>query len=386
MNDMKIVIAPDSFKESLSALEVANAIEEGFREFFPDAVFVKVPMADGGEGLVHSLVNTVDGEVVKQRVTGPLGEKVEGFFGLIHGGESAVIEMAAAAGLDLISRAERNPLHTTTFGVGELILASLDHQVKRIILGLGGSSTNDGGAGMIQALGGKLLDVDGREIGFGGGALADLHTINLDGLDPRLSGITIEVACDVDNPLLGATGASAVFGPQKEATEEMVRVLDHNLGHFARVIERDLGKSVASIPGAGAAGGLGAGLLAFLSCTLQRGIEIVVGATGLEEHVRDASLVITGEGKIDSQTIYGKTPIGVAAVAKKHNIPVIGLAGSLGTGYEAVYKHGINAVFSVIPRVTTLEDALKEAYPNIVSASRNIACILAMRNGGVMTM
>jgi glycerate 2-kinase len=379
MNYMKIVIAPDSFKESLSALEVANAIEEGFREVFPDAVFVKVPMADGGEGLVHSLVNTLDGKVIKQRVTGPLGEKVEGFLGLIHEGKTAVIEMAAAAGLDLVSLDERNPLYTTTFGVGELILAALDHQVKRIILGLGGSSTNDGGAGMVQALGGKLLDVDGCEIGFGGGALANLHTINLDSLDPRLSGITIEVACDVDNPLLGATGASAVFGPQKGATEEIVRVLDDNLGHFARVIERDLRKSVAAIPGAGAAGGLGAGLLALFPCMLQKGIEIVIAATGLEEHIRDASIVITGEGKIDSQTIYGKTPIGVAAVAKKHNIPVIGLAGSLGAGYEAVFQHGINTVFSVIPKVTTLEDALKNAYPNIVSASSNIACTLAMR-------
>ncbi|MEH7494292.1 glycerate kinase [Neobacillus niacini] len=375
---MKIVIAPDSFKESLSALEVANAVEQGFREVFPDAEFVRVPMADGGEGLVHSLVNALAGQVITQRVTGPLGEKVEGFFGLIHGGKTAVIEMAAASGLHLVSLEKRNPLKTTTFGVGELILAALDYKVERIILGLGGSSTNDGGAGMAQALGGKLLDINGYAIGFGGGALANLHSINLDGFDVRLKDVGFEVACDVENPLLGEAGASAVFGPQKGATAEMVCELDKNLSHFASVIERDLGKSVSEIPGAGAAGGLGAGLLAFLPCQLRKGIQIVVEATGLEDHIRDAALVVTGEGKIDNQTIYGKTPIGVAAVAQKHNIPVIALAGSLGPGYEAVYQHGINTVFSIVPGITTLEHALKNAHQNIVSSSRNIASVLAI--------
>ncbi len=220
--------------------------------------------------------------------------------------------------------------------------------------------------------------MDGHEIGFGGGALSSLHSINNEGLDPRLSAITFEVACDVENPLLGATGASAVFGPQKGATEEIVSVLDQNLDHFAKVIERDLGVNVSSIPGSGAAGGLGAGLLAFLPCSLRKGIEIVVEATSLEDHVRDAILVITGEGKIDSQTIYGKTPIGVARVAKKHNVRVIALAGSLADGYEAVYNHGIDAVFSVVPGITTLEVALENAYRNIVSASRNIAGVLAV--------
>ncbi|MFS0774880.1 glycerate kinase [Neobacillus sp. 3P2-tot-E-2] len=375
---MKVVIAPDSFKESLSALEVANAVELGFREVFPDAEFVKVPMADGGEGLVHSLVNALAGQVITQKVTGPLGEKVEGFFGLIHGGKTAVIEMAAAAGLHLVPPEERNPLKTTTFGVGELILAALDYKVERIIVGLGGSSTNDSGAGMVQALGGKLLDVNGCEIGFGGGALANLHSINLEDFDERLNGIQFDVACDVQNPLLGETGASAVFGPQKGATAEMVCELDKNLSHFASVIERDLGKSISEIPGAGAAGGLGAGLLAFLPCQLRKGIQIVVEATGLEEHIQDATLVVTGEGKIDSQTIYGKTPIGVAAVAQKHNIPVFALAGSLGPGYEAVYQHGINTVFSIVPGITTLEEALKNAYQNIVSTTRNIASLLAI--------
>jgi glycerate 2-kinase len=378
MNAMKVVIAPDSFKESLSAYEVAVAVEQGLCEVFPEAEFVKVPMADGGEGLVHSLVNALDGEVITQIVTGPLGEKVEGFFGLIHEGKTAVIEMAAAAGLHLVSQEARNPLQTTTFGVGELILAALDYKVERIILGLGGSSTNDGGAGMVQALGGKLLDVSGCEIGFGGGALLNLHSINLEGFDVRLKNVGFEVACDVDNPLLGEEGASAVFGPQKGATAQMVRVLDQNLRHFASVIEKELGKSVSDIPGAGAAGGMGAGLIAFLPCQLRKGIQIVVEATGLEDHIKDAALVITGEGKIDSQTIYGKTPIGVAAVARKHNIPVIALTGTLGPGYEAVYQHGISTVFSIVPGITTLENALENAYQNIVSTTRNIASVLAI--------
>ncbi|MEH7479970.1 glycerate kinase [Neobacillus drentensis] len=373
---MKVVIAPDSFKESLSATEVANAIEEGFRKIFPHADFVKVPMADGGEGLVQSLVDSLDGRLIHQDVTGPLGKNVKGFFGLIHNDKTAVIEMAAASGLHLVSREDRNPLHTTTYGVGELILSALDYDVEKIILGIGGSATNDGGAGMAQALGGKLLDGYGHEIGFGGGALAHLHSINIEGFDSRLSEVSFEVACDVENHLLGATGASSVFGPQKGATEEMVVILDQNLAHFARVIERDLGKHVSDVPGAGAAGGLGAGLLAFLPCELKKGIQIVVEATRLEDHIRDATLVITGEGKIDNQTIYGKTPIGVAKVAKKHDVRVIGVAGSLGAGYEAVHDCGIDAVFSIVPGVTSLEQALKHAYPNIVNTARNIASIM----------
>jgi glycerate 2-kinase len=376
MKPMKVVIAPDSFKESLSATEVANAIEEGFRKIFPHADFVKVPMADGGEGLVQSLVDSLDGRLIHQDVTGPLGKKVKGFFGLIHNEKTAVIEMAAASGLHLVPRVNRDPLHTSTYGVGELILAALEYDVEKIILGIGGSATNDGGAGMAQALGVKLLDVDGRDIGKGGGALAHLHSINIEGLDDRLSEISFEVACDVENPLLGAAGASAVFGPQKGATEEMVTILDQNLAHFARMIERDLDKHVSDVPGAGAAGGLGAGLLAFLPCKLKKGIQIVVEATRLEDHIRNASLVITGEGKIDNQTIYGKTPIGVANVAKKHDVRVIGLAGSLGTGYEAVHECGIDAVFSIVPGVTSLEQALRHAYSNIVNTARNIARIL----------
>lgn len=373
---MKIVIAPDSFKESLTALEAANAAEEGFKKVFPCAEIVKLPMADGGEGLVHSLVSSLFGKIIPQEVTGPLGKKVESFFGLIHNGKTAVIEMAAAAGLHLVPRSERNPLLTTTYGVGELILAALDQGVERIIVGLGGSATNDGGAGLAQALGVRILDENGNEIEFGGGGLSAVSSIDLAGLDPRLSQITIEAACDVTNPLLGPEGASAVFGPQKGATPEMVGLLDRNLGRFADVIEQYLGKDVRNVPGAGAAGGLGAGLLAFLSCRLRKGVEIVIEATGLEKQVQDADLLITGEGKIDSQTVYGKTPAGVAAVGKKYDVPVVALAGTLGAGFETVYDHGIDAVFSIVPGVVTLEEALQNAYSNMVHASENIARLM----------
>lgn len=375
---MKIVIAPDSFKESLTAQEVADAIEAGFKEIFPTANYMKIPMADGGEGLVHSLVNSIHGQIIKKEVTGPLGKKIEGFFGLIHDGDTAVIEMAAAAGLHLVSPKDRNPLLTTTFGVGELILAALDHHVKHIILGLGGSATNDGGAGMLQALGASLLNVNNQEIGYGGEALANLNHIDITNLDQRLSKISFEIACDVENPLFGENGASAVFGPQKGATIDMVKVLDHNLAHFSRIIEKDLQKNVSEIPGAGAAGGLGAGLLASLPCELKRGIDIVIGATNLQEHVKDATLVITGEGKIDEQTIYGKTPIGVAKLAKKYHVPIVAIAGSLSGGYKAVYSHGIDAVFTVVPGVTALDDALTHAHENIKNTSRNIAAIFQM--------
>lgn len=373
---MKIVIAPDSFKESLTALEAANAAEEGFKKVFPCAEIVKLPMADGGEGLVHSLVSSLFGKIIPQEVTGPLGKKVEAFFGLIHNGKTAVIEMAAAAGLHLVPRSERNPLLTTTYGVGELILAALDQGVERIIVGLGGSATNDGGAGLAQALGVRILDENGNEIEFGGGGLSAVSSIDLAGLDPRLSQITIEAACDVTNPLLGPEGASAVFGPQKGATPEMVGLLDRNLGRFADVIEQYLGKDVRNVPGAGAAGGLGAGLLAFLSCRLRKGVEIVIEATGLEKQVQDADLLITGEGKIDSQTVYGKTPAGVAAVGKKYDVPVVALAGTLGAGFETVYDHGIDAVFSIVPGVVTLEEALQNAYSNMAHASENIARLM----------
>ncbi|MBY6023517.1 glycerate kinase [Priestia aryabhattai] len=372
---MKIVIAPDSFKESLSALEVAEAVEKGFKQVLPQANYVKIPMADGGEGTVQSLVDATDGEIILKKVTGPLGEPVEAFFGILGTKKTAVIEMAAASGLHLVPPAKRNPLMTTTKGTGELISAALDYGVNHIIIGIGGSATNDGGAGMAKALGAQLLDAEGNEILDGGGALGNLAFINLATLDSRLQHVKIEVACDVDNPLTGERGASAIFGPQKGATPEMVALLDQNLRHYAAVLERDLGQKIDDVPGAGAAGGLGAGLLAFLQAELKRGVDIVIEATSLLEAVRDADVVITGEGKIDGQTIYGKTPIGVAKAAKKYGVPVIGIAGNVGADSQVVYEHGIDALFSIVPGVTTLENAFANASEYVERAAKNVAAV-----------
>ncbi len=373
---MKIVIAPDSYKESLSALEVAQAIEAGFREVFPHADYVLVPVADGGEGTVDAMVAATQGRRLELDVSGPLGDTVQAFYGLSGDGQTAVIEMAAASGLMLVPPARRNPLLTSSRGTGELIAAALDAGARRFILGIGGSATNDGGAGMVQALGARLLDADGQDLQPGGGALAELARIDISALDPRLARCRIDVACDVDNPLTGPRGAAAVFGPQKGATPDMVRALDETLGHFARIIERDLGIAVDQVPGAGAAGGMGAAMLAFFGATLKPGIEIVTAAVELERHVRDADLVITGEGRIDFQTIHGKTPIGVARVATRHDKPVIGIAGALGANVGVVHEHGIDAVFSVLNRPCSLDEALADAGANVQLAARNIAATL----------
>ncbi|ANB61850.1 glycerate kinase [Anoxybacteroides amylolyticum] len=372
---MKIVIAPDSFKESLSAWEVANAIERGFRRVFQEAEYVKVPLADGGEGTVQALVDATGGTIIEKQVTGPLGETVSAFFGLLGDGKTAVIEMAAASGLHLVPREKRNPLVTTTCGTGELIRSALDYGVQRIIIGLGGSATNDGGAGMAQALGVKLLDENGEEIGFGGGSLSRLAQIDVSLLDPRLRHVKIDVACDVTNPLTGPTGASFVFGPQKGATFEMARQLDDHLHHYADIIAKTLGKQV-NVPGAGAAGGLGAGLLAFLPVELKRGIDIVLEAVQFAEKLANASLVVTGEGRIDRQTAYGKVPIGVAKVAKTKNIPVIALAGSLADDSDVVLDYGVDALYTIVPGVVSLSEAMEKATDYIERTSRHIAASL----------
>ncbi|KZR09375.1 glycerate kinase [Enterobacter hormaechei subsp. steigerwaltii] len=378
---MKIVIAPDSYKESLSALEVATAIEVGFRDIFPSADYVKLPVADGGEGTVEAMVAATHGRLVHVPVTGPLGERVEGFFGLSGDGKSAFIEMAAASGLELVAPAKRNPLITTSWGTGELIRHALDAGVKHIIIGIGGSATNDGGAGMVQALGVKLLDAKAQPVGPGGGELASLAHIDLSGLDKRLADCRIEVACDVTNPLIGEAGASAVFGPQKGATPEMVRTLDNALAHYAKIIARDLDIDVLNLAGGGAAGGMGAALYAFCGAQLRQGIEIVTDALHLDEQVADADLVITGEGRIDSQTIHGKVPVGLARVAKRYNKPVIGIAGSLTADVGVVHEHGLDAVFSVIYTICSLEDALENAQQNVQMAARNIAAVIKMGRG-----
>ena len=378
---MKIVIAPDSYKESLSALEVATAIERGFREIFPSANYVKLPVADGGEGTVEAMVAATQGRIIHVPVTGPLGEPVEGFYGLSGDDQSAFIEMAAASGLELVPPSQRNPLKTTSWGTGELIRHALDAGVKHIIIGIGGSATNDGGAGMVQALGAKLLDAAQKPVGLGGGELATLAHIDLTGLDKRLKACRIEVACDVTNPLTGEEGATAVFGPQKGATPEMIVNLDNALAHYAQVIARDLDIDVLSLSGGGAAGGMGAALYAFCGAQLRQGIEIVTDALHLADQVADADLVITGEGRIDSQTIHGKVPVGVAKVAKRFNKPVIGIAGSLTADVGVVHEHGIDAVFSVIYTICSLEDALENASENVRMAARNIAAALKVGQG-----
>lgn len=371
----KVVIAPDSFKESLSALEVAEAIERGFRQIFPQVQYVKLPMADGGEGTVDSMVAATGGEIVRVTVTGPLGQPVQAFYGLLGEGETAVIEMAAASGLHLAPKAQRDPRMTTSYGTGELIQAALERGVKTIILGIGGSATNDGGAGMMQALGARLLDENRQALPPGGAALAQLAYIDLSGVDPRLQQVSITAACDVDNPLCGANGASAVFGPQKGATPEMVTQLDAALRHYGTLLEQATGREVINAPGAGAAGGMGAALLGMLNARLRPGIEIVIETLQLEEALRDADLVITGEGRLDSQSIHGKTPIGVARVAKRFGLPVIGIAGSLSKDYQVVHQHGIDAAFSVLDRVVSLEEALAEAADNLEVTARNVAAV-----------
>jgi glycerate 2-kinase len=378
---MKIIIAPDSFKESLTAIEVSQAIEKGMKSVFPTAKYVKIPMADGGEGTVYSLVNATGGKVIPKVVTGPLGEPVESFFGILGDGKTAVIEMAAASGLDQVPNEKRNPLLTTTYGVGELIIEALNYGVEKIIIGLGGSATNDAGAGMLQALGVSFLTGEGTEIGFGGGELGKIRAIDISGLERRLASVSFEVACDVDTPFVGSKGASAIFGPQKGATLDMVQLLDGNLAHFADCVQKTLGKDIRNLPGSGAAGGLGGGIIAFLPAELKSGVDIVIEATQLSDHMADADLVITGEGKIDHQTICGKTPIGVAKAAKKYNLPVLAIAGHLGSDSYIVKEHGIDAQFSVVPGVVSLENALENAREYVERCAENIGNSISVGMG-----
>ncbi|HHL2825025.1 TPA: glycerate kinase [Citrobacter murliniae] len=373
---MKIVIAPDSYKESLSALEVATAIEQGFREIWPDADYVKIPLADGGEGTVEAMVAATAGRLVHVDVTGPLGSNVQAFYGLSGDARSAFIEMAAASGLELVPPGSRDPLKTTSWGTGELIRHALDAGVEHIIIGIGGSATNDGGAGMVQALGARLLDEQNNDIAQGGMGLEALARIDISQLDARLAECRIEVACDVTNPLTGKEGASAVFGPQKGATPEVIARLDQALTHYAHLIDRDLNVEVLALAGGGAAGGMGAALYAFCGAQLRCGIEIVTDALHLDDCVADADLVVTGEGRIDSQTIHGKVPVGVANVAKRYNKPVIGIAGSLTPDVGVVHEHGIDAVFSVIFTICTLDEALDNASENVRMTARNVAATL----------
>jgi glycerate kinase len=358
---MRILIAPQSLKGSLTAAEAGRAIAVGVRAVYTEVEIRIVPVADGGEGTVQALVDATGGRVLERQVTGPLGKPVQAFFGLMGDRRTAVIEMAASSGLPLVPPEQRDPRITTTYGVGELILAALNDGCTRFIIGIGGSATNDGGAGMAQALGARLRDAQGNELPYGGAALARLAHIETGHMDARLRGCTFDVACDVTNPLCGPTGASAVYGPQKGATPEMVTELDAALAHYAKIIQRDLGIKVRDIPGAGAAGGLGAGLLAFLHATLRPGAQIVLEAVRLEEQVRAADLIITAEGNLDSQTAYGKSVGAVAALAKKYNRPVLAIAGGLGENYQEVYQLGIDGIGVLPSGPMSLMDSMRQA-------------------------
>lgn len=377
---MKIVVAPDSFKGSVTALEAANAIEQGLHRVFPDAIIDKIPMADGGEGTVQSLVDATGGHIRTERILGPIGDEVEAEFGILPDGITAVIEMASASGLTLVPPDKRNPLITTTFGTGQLIHAALELGCRRLIIGIGGSATNDGGAGMAEALGVRLLKSDKTLIQRGGGGLAELESIDITDLHPAILETETIVACDVNNPLTGPDGASHVYGPQKGATPEMVNTLDANLAHYDAILTRTLGKSINHTPGAGAAGGLGAGLIAFLNAELKLGIDIMIDAVNLKERMRGSTLVITGEGQLDFQTAFGKTPVGVAKVAKTYNIPVIAIAGSIGEGAKAVYAEGIDAMLGIAQTPMSLEDAVSDAVLLIADTAEQAARLLSIGN------
>jgi glycerate kinase len=339
---MRFVVAPDSYKGSVSALEAAIAMEIGIKRVFPSARVVKIPLADGGEGTVQTLVETTHGVLHKKRVAGPMGKTVEAIWGVLGDGKTAVIEMASASGLPLLPSAERNPLEATTVGTGQLIQEVLEAGLKRLILGIGGSATNDGGMGAVRALGARFVDAAGKDLPEGGGSLGTLASIELAGLAPGLRELEILVACDVDNPLCGERGASAVFGPQKGATPEMVALLDAALAHYADIAEQATGRKVKNAAGAGAAGGLGAGLLFFTNARMRPGVEIVLEATHFADLAAEADVIITGEGNTDFQTAFGKAPVGAAAVAKRFEKPVVCVSGGLGTGYRDVYARGID--------------------------------------------
>ena len=366
---MKIVIAPQAFKGSISALEVARAMGEGVRRVLADAEMVLVPVADGGDGTLETLVEATGGELRESEVTGPLGEKITARWGALGDGNTAVIEMARTSGLALAPLDRRDPLRATTQGLGEAIRDALDAGYRSFIVGIGGSATNDAGAGMAQALGARMLDVAGDDLPVGGAALAGLDRIDMSGLDSRIGQSRLSVACDVNNPLTGPEGASAVYGPQKGATPDMVAQLDAALAHMSDVAKRDIGADINDVPGAGAAGGLGGGLIAFLNGSLRPGVDIVLDAVGLDNHLESADLVITGEGCLDYQTVYDKAPIGVARRAKARGIPVIAISGSLGERHTEVHRHGIDAASAITHAPMGLDESSARAHELIAAAT-----------------
>lgn len=367
---MKILVAPDSFKGSLSSKEVLKAISEGIKRAV-NAEIVGVPIADGGEGTVDALITSLGGKIIDVDVVGPLGNVVKGYFGVLNDG-TAVVEMAASSGLNLVPNDMRNPLITTTYGVGQLIKEALDAGCRKFIIGVGGSATNDGGAGMVQALGVKLLDEDGKDIPYGGGNLYKLKKVDTSSIDKRVYESSFIVASDVTNPLCGEYGASAVYGPQKGATPEMVEILDRNLKHYSSVIKETLGKDFSDVPGAGAAGGLGFSLMAFLNAKIKSGIDIVMEASNIDEKIKSCDIVITGEGNTDFQTAYGKAPAGIAMIAKKYGKPVVVLSGGLGKNYKNLYDVGVTSMFSIVDRPMTLQEAMINAKKLISDRAEDI--------------
>ncbi|GBD11316.1 Glycerate 2-kinase [bacterium HR23] len=375
---MRIVIAPQAFKGSVRALAAAQALERGWKRVFPQDECVLVPVADGGDGTLEALVSATGGHYEEARVTGPLGERVVARWGVLGDGQTAVLETAQACGLALVPPDRRDPRFTTTYGVGELFRHALDKGFRRFIVGIGGSATNDGGAGMAQALGIRLLDAQGNALPWGGEALLRLERIDPSGRDPRIADSRIVVAVDVTNPLCGPQGASAVYGPQKGATPDMVSLLERALARFAQVVRRDLGKEVADLPGAGAAGGMGAGLVAFLDAHLEWGADIVLDAIGFEERLQGADLVLVGEGQLDFQTVYNKAPSAVARRAKARGIPVIAIVGGLGKDYWQAYSAGIDAVVPITPGPLSLEDAMRRGEELLSDAAERTARLLAV--------
>ena len=370
---MKIVIAPQAFKGSISALDAAEAMRKGILAVFPDADVALVPVADGGDGTLETLVEGSGGEIREAEVTGPLGERRPTQWGAMGDGVTAVIEMARTSGLALVPLDRRDPLNATTYGLGEIVSAALDDGFRRFIMGIGGSATNDAGAGMAQALGVRLLDAAGNELPHGGAALANLSRIDMTGIDPRVTESSFLVACDVSNPLTGPEGASAIYGPQKGATPEMVQTLDAALLHFSEIARHDIGADVNDLRGAGAAGGLGGGMVAFLDAELRAGVDIILDTVGLDDALEGADLVLTGEGALDYQTVYSKAPIGVAERAKRLGIPVIAIAGTLGDRYRLVHEHGIDAAVAITNAPMSLEEASSRAADLIADAAEQTA-------------
>lgn len=373
-SNIRVVIAPDSFKGSITSFDAANAIKIGFeKENINDCICI--PMADGGEGTVEAMIAATDGKLIRTIATGPMGHMVDSFYGILGDNETAVIEMAAASGLPLVAKDKRNPLVSSTYGTGELMLDAISRGCKKLIIGIGGSATNDGGTGMARALGVRFFDKVSKELPQGGSALKDLSRIDMSLFDKRLFDVDIRVACDVTNPLCGKTGASYIYAPQKGASPEMVKALDDALLNFASIVKHDIQKDILELPGSGAAGGLGGGLFAFANAKLQKGIDIITDITNIEDYIKDADLVITGEGQTDHQTAYGKVPSGIAKIAKKYSKPLICVSGSLGDGYEKLYDIGITACLSICDRPMDLSYAIENAEELLTNISRSIARI-----------